>query len=282
MKLNKLTFAVRNIFGTITVATLITACGSNNSFIEDVTTSVDPVVTAPNNTVPNYGSIPASRIILNKSASTQGNMIRIQASALPDNVQVLASQVVIDTTKNALESTTLQKALDTEIAVDLTTNIIGIWNIENISGGSVFGSGPTTIGQVEFKSDGTFVMLSGGFSAPGTTVATAPWLADHFNDYLARAASVPGGLKLCNEAKMESSYRVVDGVIVFTFGPRKSFTTVLKNSTDVVALMGLAGNGCNTEHSISRLTRVVAPTPASLKSKPKASPSTIIKTALNG
>lgn len=280
MKLNKLSFAVRNIFGAVAVGVLVTACGSNTSFVENIVSNTENVSPTPANPAPNYGSIPASRIILNK-ASTQGKILRIQASDLPDNVQVLASQVVVDTKNNALESSNLQAALDTEIAVDLTTNIVGVWNIENISDGVLFGTGPTTTGRVEFKPDGSFVVLSGGFAAPGTTVASAPWLTTDVNEFHTRRFTEPN-LKFCAAAASTQNYRVVDGVVIFNLGGRFSWTTVLKNSADVITLMGTPNNGCNTEISISRLTRVTTgTTPASLKSKPKTTP-TIIKTALNG
>ncbi len=282
MKLNKLSVSIGNIFGAATLAATLAACGSGG--LSDVA-SVS--VYQPDNVVPsvpqnstNYGSIPASRIILEKRAPVQGKMIRIQASDLPDNVQVLASQVVVDTNNNNLTSTNLQTVLDTEIAVDLTTNIVGVWNIENISGGR-FGSGPAATGQVEFKADGTFVVLSGGFAAPGTTVSSAPWMTSDGMYFLSRLGS---NLMLCEEASQPSSYRVVDGVVVFTFGPRKAFTTVLKNSADVITLMGMSGNGCSQEHSISRLTRATTAAPASLKSNPSkyTPPKPVGKVALAG
>jgi hypothetical protein len=285
MCINKLSFAIGNIFGAVAVTTLLTACGSNTSMVEDVVSSIESVITTPNTERPtanygterptaNYGSIPASRIILGKKSSN--GIIKIQASDLPDNVQVLASQVVVDNASNTLQSTNLQTALDTELAVDISTNIVGVWDIKNYGGEAHWAS---LDGRIEFKSDGTYQLISGGLAVAGKIAhGTEGWYT----------RPTPGIiLNICIMSDI-TGYEVIEGAVVFKASEGgNGLAVVAKNTADSITMIGSGGCGANQQR-ITKLTRVKTPTittPSSLKSTTKAAPKNnpkVVVTALNG
>lgn len=270
MKINKLSFAVGNIFGAVVVSAMVVACGSgpSGSIVADTTNG-----NASGST--NYGTILASKIKLVRQAIMPGNnIIRVQANQLPDNVEVLASQVVLDTSTNSLQSTNLQTALDTEIAVDVSTNIVGVWDIQNFSSDGRF-QGATETGRVEFKSDGTYTVISGGFAVAGVVAdGTTGFATQTFG-----SAEIQAGLTPCI-ALGARTFRVIDGVVQVMTGTATSNAVVLKNTSSAITLMG-SGAGCgNNAQSITRMTRQVTATPTS--TTPSTTTKSVVKTALNG
>jgi hypothetical protein len=107
----KLELSTSAIIGAIATAGLMTACGGGGSAgngSADVaavsTVAVTPPVTVPSG-LANPGMLKASNVILNASAAAaKGKIIRVQANQLPDNVQVLASNVSIVNASNGLRA----------------------------------------------------------------------------------------------------------------------------------------------------------------------------------
>jgi hypothetical protein len=214
------------------------------------------------------GSIAASQIILSKQAATaNAAVVGIQARQLPENVEVLASQVVVDTSANNLQSSNLQAALNTEIAVDLNKNILGEWDVRNFGGSPVF-TGSLESGKVDFRSDGTFIVTAGGVAIAS---ACAP------------GAFIPFEVWICDQTR--GRYRVVDGIVQLNVTQRAGWpmngtnTVVLKNTANTVTLLSLGGYG-----AIAQLTRRVTSSKTSSPPPPPATTTTmtkaIVRTAL--
>lgn len=251
MKQTKIISALRNVFGTVIMGSMVGACGGGDvgpSFTEVVSEPrVAPQVVAPQMVLPNYGKLSAANIILSKGIPGKNGMIKIQASDLPSNVQVLASQVTVVNDSNGLQSADLQTALDTELAVDIVTNIVGVWNVKNYTAYSVFNHAETVVGQVEFKADGTYTVLSGGFAVAGKVAEGMPGWVTTPNSY--------GNNKTC-VSPQAVTYEVVDGAVFFRAeGRGDGLTSVAKNTKDAITLVGSGGCQINGQH-MSRLTRV--------------------------
>jgi hypothetical protein len=243
MKQTKIISALRNVFGTVILGSMVSACGGG-----DGGPSVTEVVSEPQMVVPNYGKLSAANIILARGIPGKNGMIKIQASDLPSNVQVLASQVTVVNDSNGLQSADLQTALDTELAVDIVTNIVGVWNVKNYTAYSVFNHPETVVGQVEFKADGTYTVLSGGFAVAGKVAEGTPgWSTTHVYG---------SSNKLCASSHHAITYEVVDGAVFFRAEERgDGLTSVAKNTKDAITLVGSGGCQINGQH-MSRLTRV--------------------------
>ncbi len=218
MKLNNYSFLLGNFFGAVVVGVIVVACGTDGP--------------------DNPGTISASKVILNgrtQSATLRDGIIRVQANQLPSNVQVLASNVSIVNTRNDLQSTDLQSALDTEIAVDLGKTIIGVWDIQNVTSDATY-QGAWSTGRVEFKSDGTYSISSGGFGAAG------------------KVASGTGSF--CTIPSLQT-FTMVDGAVYFgADAGGDSVAIVAKSGADAVTLIGDGGCGAQGIARISKLTRV--------------------------
>jgi hypothetical protein len=222
MKSNGTSFALGNLFGSVVVGAIAVACSNSDS----------PPASA------NVGTIAASNVLLANGAATtslRDGIIRVQASQLPPNVQVLASQVTLVTTGNDLSSGDLQTALDKELAVDLSRTLVGAWNVENITDDQAY-TGATSTGRVAFAGDGTYSVTSGGFAAAGRVA--------------------PGTDSPCY-LPTSTSYTMVDGAIFFqSNGGGNSVATVAKATADAITLIGDGGCGAQGISRISRLTRV--------------------------
>jgi len=107
------------------------------------------------------------------SASKLGIIQKVHAAELDSNVQVLASNVLLTAGASRLSSANLQAALDEEIAVNLASNLVGTWTIENKSIESLV-NGKT--GTLTFTSTGattgTFTISSRGVFAAAGMVPT--------------------------------------------------------------------------------------------------------------
>lgn len=265
MKFNKLSFALGNVIGAAVVGVAIVACGGGGSGGGAGFGSVATAPAADTGSVGSSGSagaggvpssapnvLKASNVLLRQvsaktaSAGKEG-FIHVQASQLPDNVQVLASNVTLTTSSNELTSTDLQSALDREIAVDLSKAIVGIWNVQNLTSDPTY-RGDFAMGKVEFKADGSYIIISGGFAAAGKVVA--------------------GTNSFCT-VPTSTGYTLVDGAVYFTASSGgDSVTTVAKVTSDTITLIGDGGCGLQGQARISRLTRA-AIQPAALKLQPK-------------
>jgi len=133
------------------ISTIISSCGSGGK----------------NNTAANETpvKVSASQIVFK---STNGIQLASLAGGVVDpSIKVLAENVTIDNTSNALKSDNLQDALDKEIAVSLQKTLTGqTWNITNKTSDTTY-AGTTGMGVVKFNDDGTMTLLSGGFAAIG-------------------------------------------------------------------------------------------------------------------
>lgn len=235
VNLNKYSFVAGNLFGAIVVGLTIVACGGGGG-----------------GGATDYGTISADNIILNNGTQTSGikdGIIRVQANQLPSNVKVLAQNVSLVNTKNDLKSTDLQTALDKEISVNIGKNIIGIWDIQNTSDDTTY-MGNLATGRVEFKSDGSYTITSGGFAAAG------------------KVASGTGANCLIPTSQ---TFTVLGGgAIYFTASSGgNAVSTVAKSTSDAITLIGMGGCGGSGILRISKLTRVGVQS-ASYKSSIKA------------
>ena len=172
MQLNKSSFVLGNIAGSVVVGLIVVACGGGDSpqFFVAPPINTDGGAGAGAGAGPGAGTIKASNVIVRsgtQTASLKDGIVYVQANQLPDNTKVLASNVALVTTSNDLTSNDLQSALDKEIAVDVSKAIVGVWDVENVVRG---GCGQPT-GRVQFKADGTFEMLSGSLDVAGAYAA---------------------------------------------------------------------------------------------------------------
>jgi hypothetical protein len=223
VKLNKYSFAAGNLFGAVVVGVVVVACGGGSGGSAGVT---------------DYGTISASNVILGggvQSAGVRDGIIRVQANQLPSNVQVLASNVSLVKASNNLKSTDLQTALDKEIAVDVGKTIVGVWDIQNVTSDSTY-QGAWATGRVEFKSDGSYSISSGGFGAAG------------------KVASGTGSFCAIPTSQ---TFTMVDGAVYFgADAGGDSVAIVAKSSSDAITLIGDGGCGSQGIARISKLTRV--------------------------
>ncbi|MGK6309789.1 hypothetical protein [Variovorax sp. DT-64] len=175
MRLNrKLVFALGNVAGAVVVGLVVVACGGGGGNGGSGSAGFMPPTGGSSNPGTEAGSSPgtikASNVILRSGLRVAGSVgkpdvIRVQVNELPDNVQVIASNVVLTTASNGLSSTDLQSALDKEIAVNVSKSIVGTWDVENYPATSwCHGSS----GRVQLNADGTATMISGGFFALGS------------------------------------------------------------------------------------------------------------------
>jgi hypothetical protein len=259
MKQTKASPTLQSTLGAVALASMLGACGggggdSSLGLADSVVAVQVPQV--PQTAAPDYGKLTAANIILAKNVSGKNGIVKIQASDLPSNVQVMASQVTVVNQNNSLRSVDLQTALDEELAVDIATNIVGVWDVKNYTAYSVFNYPETAVGQVEFRADGTYTVISGGFAVAGkVAVGTPGWATTH----------VYGSNKMC-VSPQAVTYEIVDGAVFFRAeGRGDGLSSVAKNTKDSITLVGSAGCQLSGNH-LSRLTRVGS-TPA-----PKAQP----------
>lgn len=231
MKLNNYSFVAGNLFGAVIVGVTIVACGGGGGG-----GGLGVVGSSAGGT--DYGTISASNVILNgglQSAGLRDGIIRVQANQLPSNVQVLASNVSVVKTSNNLKSNDLQTALDKEIALDVGKAIVGVWNIQNVTSDSTY-QGAWATGRVEFKSDGTYSITSGGFGAAGKVAS--------------------GSGSFC-AIPTSQTFTMVDGAVYFgADAGGDSVAIVAKSSSDAITLIGDGGCGAQGIARISKLTRV--------------------------
>jgi len=228
VNLNKYSFVAGNLFGAVVVGLIIVACGGGGG----------------GGGATDYGIISADNIILNNGTQTSGvkdGIIRVQANQLPSNVKVLAQNVSLVNTQNSLKSNDLQTALDKEISVDVGKTLIGIWDIQNVTGDTTY-QGKFATGRVEFKSDGSYKIISGGFGAAG------------------KVAGDPAAIRGIGDCYIPTSQNftlVGDGAIYFTANAGgNAVATVSKSSSNAIILIGSGGCGPSGESRISKLTRV--------------------------
>lgn len=97
-----------------------------------------------------------SSSIANAASKTEG---------VDETTQVLAENVVVDPSGNALSSDNLQSALDNELAIDLSTLLPGTtWTMTNKTTDSWF---KDSTGEVAFSTNGTLTVEQGKFGAAG-------------------------------------------------------------------------------------------------------------------
>ena len=198
---------------------------------------------AANSSTP--GPIPASRIVLKSGAvvaAGKDGFIRVQASQLPDNVKVLASNVSIVNSSNDLSSSDLQTALDKEIAVNVSKSIVGVWEVQNFPGVST-GCGVNPTGRVEFREDGSFAMLAGSLSAAREAADGAEYVGP----------PPPSGNRC--QGSSNQRYQLIHGGIYFqrtlpagVFMPANTAGMISAKTPDAITIFGA--------DSISHLTRV--------------------------
>ncbi|MDM0073238.1 hypothetical protein QTH90_02520 [Variovorax sp. J2P1-59] len=229
MQLSKSSFVLGNIAGSVVVGLIAVACGGGSDGF---------VFIPPPSSSGAGGTLKASNVIVRagaQTASSKAGIVRVQANQLPENVQVQASNVSLVTVANDLQSTDLQSALDKEIAVDLQKAIVGVWNVENFSSDSTY-AGEFASGRVEFRTNGSYVILSGGFAAAGKVA--------------------PGTTSFCIVPNA-MSFSLVDGAIYFQADSGgNSVATVAKSTTSAITLIGDGGCGQQGTSRISRLTRL--------------------------
>lgn len=153
-------------FPAAVITLVLTACGGGGGGNPDSgkVASAAPAAESNPSGSTGPGVIKASNIVLRTDASAaKGGMIQVQANQLPDNVQVLASNVSIVNGSNGLSASNLQSALDQELAVNLPKTIVGIWDIVNLPGNGICAG--QSAGRVQINADGTFTMISGAFAA---------------------------------------------------------------------------------------------------------------------
>ncbi|MDM0103645.1 hypothetical protein QTH97_01780 [Variovorax sp. J22R24] len=156
------------------VSMLLVGCGGGGGSGEQAVAGGSSSGTASGNS---NGTVKASNIVLKSGtqvAAGKDGFIRVQASQLPDNVKVLASNVSLENASNGLSASNLQDALDKEIAVNLSKTLVGVWDIVNLPGNTSDGSASGTCamqptGKVQINADGTFSVLNGAFLAAGTS-----------------------------------------------------------------------------------------------------------------
>jgi len=109
--------------------------------------------------------VSASQIVFKSTNGVQ--LASLAGGVIDPSIKVLAENVTIDNTSNALKSDNLQDALDKEIAVSLQKTLTGqTWNITNKTADTTY-AGTTGAGVVKFNDDGTMTLLSGAFAAIG-------------------------------------------------------------------------------------------------------------------
>lgn len=159
--------------------------------------------------------------------------------------QVMADNVIIDTSGNALTSTNLQDALNNEMAVDLSKLLPGTtWAITNKTT-DMFYRGTT--GQVTFSTNGTLIVDSGRFAAGGIVSASENFPTCYI-------PTGPINYELLSNTIMYLSW---NGTMVgFGTYPLDGIITVVAKSKDSIILVGEGGCGGSGVQRISVLTKV--------------------------
>jgi len=141
--------------------------------------------------------------------------------------------------------------------VDLSKTLVGIWDVVNLPASLNNEKRGTAMGQVEFKSDGSYVMLNGAFLAVGSM---APAIAD------------------CSSyAQWESfKFKVIDGVIQFERINPLTHTTVFAPGSRIGTISQVTKSTINAvtfynDGTLSRLVRVT-PVPDGTKASTPVSP----------
>ena len=168
------------------------------------------------------------------------------SSEIDMTTTVLAENVQLETTDNALNSNNLQDALNNEMAIDLSKLLPGTtWTVTNKSANSTYKG---TTGQVTFSNDGTFTIDSGRFAAGGIISASE-------NVSSCYIPTGPINYELLSNAIMYLSWTgdlpqyntdnyPIDGII-----------TVVAKSKDSIILVGEGGCGGQGMQRVSVLTK---------------------------
>ncbi len=150
---------------------------------------------SPSNT--SGGGSPSTVNLTKKILASNVILGEVQAQEGVDRTtKVLASNVVLNSQTLRIPSTDVQTAFQ-EITPDLSTSIVGTWNIKDI--GRNANSSPDftdDIGTITFKGDGTFVIT------PVADAANKSLTLYYFLDYMNR------------HAVTSYNYRVIDNMVI--------------------------------------------------------------------
>ena len=246
MNLNKTSFVLGNAFGAVAVGAFVIACGGSGD---------------SNTTTGGGGSaamLKASDIIVRSGTaltSLKEGMIRVQEG------KVLASNVALITTSNDLESRDLQSALDNEMAVDIPSTVVGVWDIENYLV-SYQGCVTFPTGRVQINADGTYEILTGTFGAA----------SDEAQGTFPDGTPIGGGANFQCNANSDRKYKIIGKGAYFTSTGNNSGSTYPVSSPISITEATVNSMTMYGSRGMSRLTRVVqrpisAPPPAAI---PKA------------
>lgn len=177
---------------------------------------------------------PTLKVLASNVMLSSANASINKSEDVDTTTKVLASNVELNTDNNKLTSTNLQNALDNEMAVKLSTVLIGTWTIANKTKDPYY-DGLT--GQITVADDGTFSMDSGVFAAAGISESCKP---------------------ITN-----SSYEILgnNSIIYISFTDQGAYTrdsvmSVISATSNQVALVGDGGCGWAGVTRASVLTKV--------------------------
>ena len=186
--------------------------------------------------------VPARNVILNSSALLHRDQITTTSAAaaeLDTETQVLAENVVVDTSANTLSSTNLQSVLDDEMAVDLSTLLPGTtWTVSNRDDDiNSYATGSITFG------DNTITVNSGDFGAAGYLSTSCP----------------------SNDDKNQIGYELINNSLIYFYWTytdvhnntivRKSVMSVVSATKKSIILAGTGGCGIVGPTRVSILTK---------------------------
>lgn len=185
----------------------------------------------------------ARNVVFNATGAQAGGVSAFQASGDVDpDLKVLATNVEVSNTGNALASNNLQSALDNELAVDLATALPGsTWTIQNRSADDTYGN---VGGEVTFTKDGKMT-LTGRFAAAGlvsgaeTSFCNIP--TDMRYEVLGNAVVYVSAHVKGREGSYEEDQVVVPAVAART--------------RDTIVMVGSGGCGIIGQDRVSILTR---------------------------
>lgn len=165
------------------------------------------------------------------------------------DIQLSAKDVIIQSKKKTditgqsfLESTTLQAALDNELAVNLNTLLPDTtWNVTNITKDETY---EDTTGQITFNEDGTITLESG-------RVAVAGWVASSEDSDCTYPENIE--YTIYNNNVMFLTW---DAVSDGNSSSDSTAITLFANSTDSLGMIGTGGCGQLGSDRISVLERI--------------------------
>lgn len=219
----------------LSMTTLICSCGSGGGS-DSVAGAGKPV------------KISASQIVFSGNKGVQ--LAALSDGVVDPNIKVLAENVTIDTSSNALRSDNLQDALDKEMAINLPKVLAGkTWKITNRTSDPVHTG---TTGVVKINDDGSMTLVSGYFAAIGQV---------HGSETNGFAAS-------CDIPQIINFEFMSDSVIYVTSQVKSRFDSAVRNndsivkvvskSTDRIVVTGSGGCGAQGVERLSVLTPMEA------------------------